>query len=71
VAICFVCYRSGNLPGGWSGPAFWDGSAGLTTGLKKACMFFGKIMMVYDIPVRKYFSDKRNARLAKQKTPGA
>ena len=27
VAICFVCYRSGNLMGGWSGPTFWDGSA--------------------------------------------
>jgi peptidoglycan/LPS O-acetylase OafA/YrhL len=26
VAICFVCYRSGNLLGGWSGPTFWDGS---------------------------------------------
>ncbi len=25
VAICFVCYRSGNLLGGWSGPTFWDG----------------------------------------------
>jgi peptidoglycan/LPS O-acetylase OafA/YrhL len=27
VALCFVCYRSGNLLGGWSGPTFWDGSA--------------------------------------------
>jgi peptidoglycan/LPS O-acetylase OafA/YrhL len=27
VAICLVCYRSGNLLGGWSGPTFWDGSA--------------------------------------------
>jgi peptidoglycan/LPS O-acetylase OafA/YrhL len=27
MAICFVCYRSGNLLGGWSGPTFWDGSA--------------------------------------------
>jgi peptidoglycan/LPS O-acetylase OafA/YrhL len=27
VAICWVCYRSGNLMGGWSGPTFWDGSA--------------------------------------------
>lgn len=27
VAICWVCYRSGNLLGGWSGPTFWDGSA--------------------------------------------
>jgi peptidoglycan/LPS O-acetylase OafA/YrhL len=27
VGICFVCYRSGNLLGGWSGPTFWDGSA--------------------------------------------
>jgi peptidoglycan/LPS O-acetylase OafA/YrhL len=27
VVICFVCYRSGNLMGGWSGPTFWDGSA--------------------------------------------
>ena len=183
VAICFVCYRSGNLLGGWSGPTFWDGGArisysflaglliyrsnwmiknklgfigvafllflafimpfskwnwlseplvvlfyfpllialgagaGLTTGLKKVCMFLGKIsyplymthyavlwmfgnyytshkpgtmqltliiiaalillvgaaylvMMIYDIPVRKYLSDKRNERLAKQKDPG-
>ena len=28
-------------------------------------------MMIYDIPVRKYFSDKRNEGLAKQKTPCA
>jgi peptidoglycan/LPS O-acetylase OafA/YrhL len=27
IAICWVCYRSGNLLGGWSGPTFWDGSA--------------------------------------------
>ena len=27
VAICLVCYQSGNLMGGWSGPTFWDGSA--------------------------------------------
>lgn len=27
VVICFVCYRSGNLLGGWSGPTFWDGAA--------------------------------------------
>ena len=27
VAICLVCYRAGNLLGGWSGPTFWDGSA--------------------------------------------
>lgn len=27
MAICFVCYRSGNLLGGWSGPTFWDGAA--------------------------------------------
>jgi peptidoglycan/LPS O-acetylase OafA/YrhL len=27
VAICLVCYHSGNLMGGWSGPTFWDGSA--------------------------------------------
>ncbi|RPD41521.1 acyltransferase family protein [Chitinophaga barathri] len=27
MAICWVCYRSGNLLGGWSGPTFWDGSA--------------------------------------------
>lgn len=26
MAICYVCYRSGNLMGGWSGPTFWDGS---------------------------------------------
>ena len=25
VAICIVCYRSGSLLGGWSGPTFWDG----------------------------------------------
>ena len=179
VAICFVCYRSGNLLGGWSGPTFWDGSArvsfsfsagllvyrsnriiknklgfigvsfllflafimpfskwnwisepfivlfyfpflialgagaSLTTGLKKICLFLGKIsyplymthyavlwmfgnyytsqkpgalqltliiitgliglvgtaylvMVIYDIPVRKYLSDKRNKRLARQ-----
>jgi len=177
MAICFVCYRSGNLLGGWSGPTFWDGSArvsysflaglliyrsdwiiknklgfigmafllflafimpfsqwnwlseplivlfyfpvlialgagaDLTAGLKKICMFSGKIsyplymthyavlwmfgnyytshqpgslqltliitagviltvgasylvMIFYDIPVRKYLSDKRNKRLA-------
>ena len=27
VALFYVCYRSGNLLGGWSGPTFWDGSA--------------------------------------------
>lgn len=27
VVICLVCYHSGNLMGGWSGPTFWDGSA--------------------------------------------
>ena len=27
VALCLVCYRSGNLLGGWSGPTFWDGGA--------------------------------------------
>lgn len=26
-AICVVCYRAGNLMGGWGGPTFWDGSA--------------------------------------------
>ncbi|HVS94799.1 MAG TPA: acyltransferase [Mucilaginibacter sp.] len=26
-ALCFVCYRSDNLLGGWSGPTFWDGCA--------------------------------------------
>lgn len=180
VAICLVCYRSGNLLGGWSGPTFWDGSARisysflaglliyrsnwiiknrlgfiglaillflafimpfskwnwlseplvvlfyfpllialgagatLTPGLKNVCIFSGKIsyplymthyavlwmfgnyyashkpgtmqlafiiiaglillvaaaylvMVMYDIPVRKYLSDKRNERLAKQK----
>jgi peptidoglycan/LPS O-acetylase OafA/YrhL len=25
VALCFVCYRAGNLMGGWSGGTFWDG----------------------------------------------
>ncbi len=180
IAICFVCYRSGNLLGGWSGPTFWDGSArisysflaglliyrsnwiiknrlgfiglsfllflafimpfskwnwiseplvvlfyfpllialgagaGLTIRLKKICVFLGKIsyplymthyaalwifgnyytsrnpgptllafiiiagvillvgvsylvMIFYDTPVRKYLSDKRSERLAKQK----
>jgi peptidoglycan/LPS O-acetylase OafA/YrhL len=182
VAICFVCFRSGNLMGGWGGPTFWDGGARisysflaglliyrsgwfiknklgfigvaillflafimpfskwnwlseplvvlfyfpllialgagatLTSGLKKFCIFSGKIsyplymthyavlwmfgnyyatnkpgtmqlaliiiaglillvgaayivMVVYDIPLRKYLSNKRNERLAKQK-PG-
>lgn len=181
VAICLVCYHSGNLMGGWSGPTFWDGSARisysflaglliyrskwiiknklgfiglaillflafvmpfskwnwlsepfvilfyfpllialgagavLTPGLKKVCVFSGKIsyplymthyavlwmfgnyygshkvgslqlafiiiaalillvgvaylvMVVYDIPVRKYLSDRRNQRLGRQKT---
>ncbi len=27
IALCLVCYRAGNLLGGWSGPTFWDGSA--------------------------------------------
>lgn len=180
VAICFVCYRSGNLLGGWSGPTFWDGcarisysflaglliyrsnwiiknklgfiglaillslafimpfsnwnwlsealvvlfyfpllialgaGAALKPGLKKVCVFSGKIsyplymthyaalwmfgnyytnhkpggteltfviiggiillvgfaylvMVVFDIPVRKYLNDKRNERLARQK----
>ena len=180
VAICFVCYRSGNLLGGWSGPTFWDGlarvsysfsaglliyrsnwiiknklgfigmafllflafimpfstwnwlseplvvlfyfpflialgaGASLTAGLKKVCIFLGKIsyplymthyavlwmfgnyytshkpgtlqlaliiiaglillvvvsylvMIFYDIPVRKYLSNKRMERLAQQK----
>lgn len=183
VAICLVCYRSGNLLGGWSGPTFWDGCARisysflaglliyrsnwiiknklgfiglsillllafimpsskwnwlsepfvvlvyfpllialgagstLTPGLKKVCIFSGKIsyplymthyavlwmfgnyylshkpdttqltlivtagvillvgvaylvMVIYDIPVRKYLSDRRNERLAKQKAGG-
>jgi len=181
VAICLVCYRSGNLMGGWSGPTFWDGSArisysflaglliyrsdwiiknklgfigvaillflafimpfskwnwlseplvvlfyfpllialgagaALKPGLKKICIFLGNIsyplymthyavlwmfgnyygshkpgtmqlaliitaalillvatayliMIVYDIPVRKYLNNKRNERLAKQKS---
>ena len=181
VAICLVCYRSGNLMGGWSGPTFWDGSArisysflaglliyrsdwiiknklgfigvaillflafimpfskwnwlseplvvlfyfpllialgagaALKPGLKKVCIFLGNIsyplymthyavlwmfgnyygshkpgtmqlaliitaalillvatayliMIVYDIPVRKYLNNKRNERLAKQKS---
>ncbi len=25
--ICIVCYRAGNLMGGWSGGTFWDGAA--------------------------------------------
>lgn len=179
VAICFICYRSGNLMGGWSGPTFWDGSirvsysflagllvyrynyiiknklgfvgiaillslafimpfskwnwlseplvvlfyfpllvalgagATLKTGLKKTCIFFGKIsyplymthyavlwmfgnyyashkpgtlqlaliivvglilligaaylvMLIYDIPVRKYLSNKRTEGFAQQ-----
>ena len=178
VVICIVCYHSGNLMGGWSGPTFWDGSARisysflagllvyrynwiiknklgfigvalllflsfimpfskwnwlseplvvlfyfpllialgagatLTPGFKKVCIFSGKIsyplymthyaviwmfgnyyashkpatmqltliiitgliilvvaaylvMIIYDIPVRKYLSDKRKERLAK------
>jgi peptidoglycan/LPS O-acetylase OafA/YrhL len=180
LAICFVCYRSGNLLGGWSGPTFWDGcarisysflaglliyrsnwiiknklgfaglaillslafimpfsswnwlsealavllyfpllialgaGATLNPGLKKVCVFSGKIsyplymthytalwmfgnyytnhkpgstelvyviiggiilligaaylvMVVYDIPVRKYLNDKRNERLSRQR----
>lgn len=183
VAICFVCYRSGNLLGGWSGPTFWDGCArisysflaglliyrsnwiiknklgfiglaillslafimpfsewnwlseslvvlfyfpllvalgagsALTTGLKKVCIFSGKIsyplymthyaalwmfgnyytsqkpgnteltaviitgiillvgvaylvMVIYDIPVRKYLNDKRKERLVRKKAGG-
>ncbi len=183
VAICFVCYRSGNLLGGWSGPTFWDGSvrlsysflagllvyrynwiiknklgfwgvaillflafiipfskwnrvseplvvifyfplvialgagAGLAPGLRKVCLFLGKIsyplymthyavlwmfgnyytshkpgtiqlaltiiaglvvlvgaaylvMIIYDIPVRKYLSNKRSERLVKQEAGG-
>ena len=183
VAICLICYRSGNLMGGWSGPTFWDGSARisysffaglliyrsnwiiksklgfiglaillflafimpfskwnwvsepliilfyfpllialgagatLTPRLKKVCRFSGNIsyplymthyavlwmfgnyytshkpgaaqlafiiiaglillvgaaylvMIAYDIPVRKYLSEKRNERLAKQKADG-
>ena len=179
VGICFVCYRSGNLLGGWNGVTFWDGGvrvsysflagllvyrskwiiknklgfmgvavllflafimpfsawnwlsepfvvlfyfpwlialgagAHLTTGLKKICLFLGKIsyplymthyaalwmfgnyytshkpgtaqlaliitagiillvgvsylvMIMYDIPVRKYLSDRRIQRLARQ-----
>lgn len=27
VAVCVVCYRAGDLLGGWSGPTFWDGGA--------------------------------------------
>jgi peptidoglycan/LPS O-acetylase OafA/YrhL len=27
VALCLVCYRAGNLMGGWGGASFWDGSA--------------------------------------------
>lgn len=27
VLLCWICYRSGNLMGGWSGPTFWDGGA--------------------------------------------
>ena len=183
IPICIVCYRAGNLMGGWSGPTFWDGGirvsysflaglliyrsnwiiknslgfigvsfllflafispfstwnwiseplivlfyfpfmislgagARLTNGLKKPCLFLGKIsyplymthyavlwmfgnyylahkpdtlhlaliiiaglilvvaaswfvMMIYDIPVRKYLNDKRMERLARhQQTP--
>ncbi len=27
VALCYVCYRSNSLMGGWSGGTFWDGCA--------------------------------------------
>ncbi|MBF9255517.1 acyltransferase [Pontibacter sp. 172403-2] len=27
VALCLVCYRAGNLLGGWAGENFWDGCA--------------------------------------------
>jgi peptidoglycan/LPS O-acetylase OafA/YrhL len=27
ILLCFVCYRTGNLMGGWSGGTFWDGGA--------------------------------------------
>jgi peptidoglycan/LPS O-acetylase OafA/YrhL len=27
VPLCIVCYRAGNLMGGWSGGTFWDGAA--------------------------------------------
>ncbi|HJP62793.1 MAG TPA: acyltransferase [Mucilaginibacter sp.] len=27
IPLCFVCYRAGNLMGGWSGGTFWDGGA--------------------------------------------
>ncbi|GAB2686017.1 acyltransferase [Mucilaginibacter koreensis] len=27
IILCTVCYRAGNLMGGWGGPNFWDGSA--------------------------------------------
>lgn len=27
IVLCFVCYRSGNLMGGWGRDSFWDGSA--------------------------------------------
>jgi len=123
VAICFVCYRSGNLMGGWSGPTFWDGSARISYSflaglliyrsnwiIKNRLGFIGLalllflafvmphyavlwmfgnyyashkpgtsqlafiviaalillvgaaylVMVLYDTPVRKYFSDKRN-----------
>jgi len=40
VAICVVCYRAGNLLGGWSGPTFWDGSA-------RICFSFLAGLLIY------------------------
>src|ERR1700761_8370920 len=40
VAICWVCYRSGNLMGGWSGPTFWDGSARIAYSFMAGVLIF-------------------------------
>ncbi|SHM80663.1 acyltransferase family protein [Mucilaginibacter sp. OK098] len=38
--LCFVCYRTGNLMGGWSGGTFWDGCA-------RICFSFLAGLLVY------------------------
>ena len=40
IAIGVVCYRAGNLLGGWSGPTFWDGSA-------RICFSFLAGLLIY------------------------
>ncbi len=39
-ALCFICYRSNSLLGGWSGPTFWDGCA-------RICFSFLAGLLVY------------------------